>query len=1160
MNTKIDGFRVKRVINWQESFEMLSQGFSGTWRDTGNGKVLSRPSSGRLSSPISSEPHQRHQMGSNIKVYVRCRSRNQREIDEKSSVVVSTMGRKGKNVILSNPSSPLSQPKKTYMFDEVFGADSDQESIFTEVAKNYIQEMLEGYNCTVFAYGQTGTGKTYTMSGDMHIWGDLDSQDKILLGEHAGIIPRVLVNLFKQLSKESAEHSVKISFLELYNERLKDLLSENDNDEDNIRIFDNNNSNGHGANGNMSQVKMNKSKIRAPTLSGATVSSSASNSSSSSTSSTSSSITVKGMEERYIKSAYEGLQLLTKGSLKRKVASTKCNDLSSRSHTIFTIVTHVAKTDPVSGEQYVKIGKLNLVDLAGSENINRSGAENMRAQEAGLINKSLLTLGRVINALVEHSSHIPYRGSKLTRLLQDSLGGKTKTCIIATISPARISMDETVSTLEYATRAKSIKNTPQVNQSLSKDSCIMEYIYEIERLRQELKASRQKEGMYITQEQYDLYESNSLLVEEQKVVIQNMGEQIKRFKEKYVEQTELGKEAHRQLQESQKVCDALRIQKALMRETFEKYHTTCKEHAAKIEEIHSDNLSLIESLRMERDEMSTSALGNADLVSKILTTIAERSEQLTSLKIDLEEQISHFEHSSSEMLLGFEKNVLPKINNSREDLLSIKLKDSFEQVQAMHNSLNLTLQNIHKPWKKETEAIYHTHKNIIENCGAQLYRYIEKLEKSLETVWNQLKGTSLTEMGALRKYGDQYTDEALALVHEERERLHFLESELSKKSQALKESNEQLEYLQSYFKDNFVKERHEILQETFEALKNSERRHKTLDDQMLEKSSTTLARTKEQMHSEYLSDVSGINRQSTNSLTSIDNSLRSFKKQYDSLVQKRSERLDQLLKYRSIKHSFQEFLDKVSKNCNEDSSRRLLKLLVTLNNQISWGAESLSNEVRSIVNETRQKIQRNVERDESQLKAAILNLENLSNYITEACGETVPQHFKEHTNLFVTHCNSVKSIITGLDKTNEYLAEVDKPDIKIDVNNKITRELPPLGSPDNYNIYKNNDDFPQDKIWQNEDALAQNVIVSPSTPMPVPDHPLPKVLVPKSINSSTKRSHTLPVENGKNFLVSGAGPNNLKRRFTLEPPSRNDKENIGDDHADKRICNNRNVI
>ncbi|MCL6404059.1 hypothetical protein EXT66_22780, partial [Pectobacterium carotovorum subsp. carotovorum] len=174
--------------------------------------------------------------------------------------------------------------------------------------------------------------------------------------------------------------------------------------------------------------------------------------------------------------------------------------------------------------------------------MNRSGAENKRAQEAGLINKSLLTLGRVINALVDRSQHIPYRESKLTRLLQDSLGGRTKTCIIATVSPAKIAMDETMSTLEYATRAKSIKNTPQVNQSLAKDTSLNTYISAIEKLQHDLKASRQKDGIYITQDQYDLYESNSILIEEQKTRIHNMEEQLQRFKDKYVEQTEINKE------------------------------------------------------------------------------------------------------------------------------------------------------------------------------------------------------------------------------------------------------------------------------------------------------------------------------------------------------------------------------------------------------------------------------------------------------------------------------------------------------------------------------------------------------------------------------------------------------------------------------------------
>jgi kinesin family member 11 len=217
--------------------------------------------------------------------------------------------------------------------------------------------MLAGFNCTIFAYGQTGTGKTYTMSGDM-------SDTLGLLSDSAGIIPRVLHHLFNKLENDASESSVKCSFIELYNEELRDLLSLDDNAK--LKLFEDGSRKGHSA------------------------------------------TIVQGMEESHIKNAIEGIKLLQDGSHKRQVAATKCNDLSSRSHTVFTVTVYVKRTTE-DGEDFVSAGKLNLVDLAGSENIQRSGAENKRAAEAGLINKSLLTLGRVINALVDKSSHIPYR-------------------------------------------------------------------------------------------------------------------------------------------------------------------------------------------------------------------------------------------------------------------------------------------------------------------------------------------------------------------------------------------------------------------------------------------------------------------------------------------------------------------------------------------------------------------------------------------------------------------------------------------------------------------------------------------------------------------------------------------------------------------------------
>lgn len=309
------------------------------------------------------------------------------------------------------------------------------------------------------------------MSGDM-------TDTLGILSDDAGIIPRTLYSLFHKL--EGTDSMVKCSFIELYNEELRDLLSFEDNTK--LKIFD------------------NEKKGHAATL-------------------------VQGMEETYIDSASTGITLLQKGSHRRQVAATKCNDLSSRSHTIFTI-TVLTKRTTETGEEYVSSGKLNLVDLAGSENIGRSGAENKRAAEAGLINKSLLTLGRVINALVDKSAHIPYRESKLTRLLQDSLGGRTKTCIIATVSPAKSNLEETISTLDYAFRAKNIRNKPQINSVVSKNKLLSQVGLEFEKLKSELIATRHRNGVYMTPDAYEEMtmesESRRIVNEEQRAKIESM--------------------------------------------------------------------------------------------------------------------------------------------------------------------------------------------------------------------------------------------------------------------------------------------------------------------------------------------------------------------------------------------------------------------------------------------------------------------------------------------------------------------------------------------------------------------------------------------------------------------------------------------------------------
>lgn len=271
-----------------------------------------------------------------------------------------------------------------------------------------------------------------------------------------GIIPRALSHLFQELRLMAVEFSMRVSYLELYNEELCDLLSSSE--ATSIRIFDDANKKG--------------------------------------------SIIVQGLEEIPVHSTADVYKLLAKGQEKRKTASTLMNAQSSRSHTIFSILVHI-RENGIDGEELLKIGKLNLVDLAGSENITKAGNEKgIRTRETVNINQSLLTLGRVITALVERTPHIPYRESKLTRLLQESLGGRTKTSIIATVSPGHKDLEETLSTLEYAHRAKHIQNKPEINQKLTKKTVLKEYTEEIDRLKRDLMASRDKNGIYLAEETY----------------------------------------------------------------------------------------------------------------------------------------------------------------------------------------------------------------------------------------------------------------------------------------------------------------------------------------------------------------------------------------------------------------------------------------------------------------------------------------------------------------------------------------------------------------------------------------------------------------------------------------------------------------------------------
>lgn len=385
----------------------------------------------------------------NVQVAVRCRPPNAQEKASNQPLCI-TSDQDARSITAAY-GAPGKKVNKNFHFDKVFGMYSTQGEVFKGVVEPIVQEVLEGFNCTIFAYGQTGTGKTHTMEGNIH--------DQ----ENAGIVPRAVRSIFEQLEAGEAEFTVRVSFLELYNEELQDLLVPN--------------------NGKPPETKL---KLCEDAKKGGVV--------------------CQGLEEVTVINVKDILSILERGIQQRQTAATLCNKNSSRSHSIFTLKLNIREVNP-QGEEVVRHGQLNLVDLAGSECVGRSGAKNDRAREAGSINQSLLTLGRVITALVDHHQHIPYRDSKLTRLLQDSLGGKAKTCIIATLSPCNAAIEESMSTLDYASRAKNIKNAPQQNQKMTKKVVLKEYCAEIENLRHQLQITREKNGIYVDPETYYNLES-----------------------------------------------------------------------------------------------------------------------------------------------------------------------------------------------------------------------------------------------------------------------------------------------------------------------------------------------------------------------------------------------------------------------------------------------------------------------------------------------------------------------------------------------------------------------------------------------------------------------------------------------------------------------------
>lgn len=374
-----------------------------------------------------------------VKVVVRCRPLNKKEESNGPAGGIVQMDLRLGQVILRNPRAAASEPQKTFTFDAVYDANSEQRDLYDESVRPLVESVLAGFNGTIFAYGQTGTGKTYTMQG---VWTD---------PEKRGVIPNAFDHIFTHISRSQSDkqYLVQASYLEIYLEEIRDLLDPK-----------------HGSSRAL--------ELRESPESG---------------------VYVRDLTSCVCKSIKEIEDVMNIGNQARAVGATDMNEHSSRSHALFVITVECSQPGP-DGRKHIRVGRLNLVDLAGSERQTKTGVQGERLKEAAKINLSLSALGNVISALADgRSGHVPYRDSKLTRLLQDSLGGNAKTAMVATLGPAPQHYEETLTTLRYANRAKNIQNQPRVNED-PKDALLREFQREIARLRAQLKhrkwSSKQK--------------------------------------------------------------------------------------------------------------------------------------------------------------------------------------------------------------------------------------------------------------------------------------------------------------------------------------------------------------------------------------------------------------------------------------------------------------------------------------------------------------------------------------------------------------------------------------------------------------------------------------------------------------------------------------------
>lgn len=624
-----------------------------------------------------------------------------------------------------------------FTFDEVFDIDSSQEEVYSLTAKPAVLSVLEGYNSTIFAYGQTGTGKTFTMEG--FTYDNMDSK--------RGIIPRTIEDIFQYIESNSNRDTkfiIRAAYLQIYNEMISDLLKPN------------------STNKNLN-IREDKKK----------------------------GLYVEHLSEWAVRGPNDIYALLERGASCRAIANTNMNDVSSRSHAVFMIIVEQMISDSdFNGKQIIKVGRLNLVDLAGSERTRVTGATGKQLEESKKINKSLSALGNVINALTDPKgrTHIPYRDSKLTRLLENSLGGNCKTTMIATISPAQCSFNESLSTLNFAKRAKNIKNRPIINEDIDHNALIHQYETELKKIRAEL------------EEKTKIIASNEQILELKNREEKAKNDAIKAYeiasRQLFQERDEKMKlEAKIKMMNLQMITGGQKI------EDTPQFRTALQEKQVMLEKDFEQKLQEIEK---EREQIEDSK-AQVEAYNKLLYKQRDIMNTLTSSLNEKEEKIASMQKTIEELNARLNENIqiIQSKSNHIEELEEIleKNKIPYEKVTEM----NIGVSSMPTPTQRN--KIYIPYEAEQNGNSDQLIPLLSSEEKIKEL--NDIVSYKEREITLLKKVSEKMFNNPSSPPSNMNEKIKSIEEENASLKSQLNEKNQMI---------NLQRQENESLEEHYSAI------------------------------------------------------------------------------------------------------------------------------------------------------------------------------------------------------------------------------------------------------------------------------------------------------------------------------------------------------